>query len=106
MIDLYCERLGLGLCAEPLNALTNLGSLVAALASWQLARRSESRDGSLASLIALMVAIGAGSALFPHVRDGLGARTRRAPDPSVPALVPVAILSYGCRRVRRTQRCS
>jgi len=39
MIDLYCERLGPGLWAELLNALTNLGFLVAALASWQLARR-------------------------------------------------------------------
>jgi len=40
MIDLYCERLGPGLWAEPLNALTNLAFLLTALASWQLARRS------------------------------------------------------------------
>jgi len=70
MIDLYCERLGPGLWAEPLNALTNLGFLVAALASWQLARRSESRDGSLGSLIALIVAIGVGSAMFHTFATG------------------------------------
>src|SRR3972149_8535604 len=63
MIDLYCEVLGPGLWAEPLNALTNLAFLLTALASWQLARRSESGDGSLGSRITLMVAIGAGSAL-------------------------------------------
>src|SRR3989304_3459018 len=70
MIDLYCERLGPGLWAEPLNALTNLGFLVAALASWQLARRAGPADGSVLALIAMMVAIGAGSALFHTFATG------------------------------------
>jgi hypothetical protein len=64
MIDLYCERLGPGLWAEPVNALTNLAFLVAALASWQLARRSGALTGSVAALIALMAIVGTGSALF------------------------------------------
>ena len=41
VLDLYCERLGPGLLAEPLNAVTNGAFLVAA---WRLA--------SLASAIA------------------------------------------------------
>lgn len=64
MIDLYCERVDPGLWDEPLNALTNLGFLVAALASWQLARRSGAVDGSVAMLIALMATVGIGSTLF------------------------------------------
>jgi hypothetical protein len=36
-IDAYCERLGPGLWAEPLNALTNLAFIVAALiCAWRL----------------------------------------------------------------------
>jgi len=64
MIDLYCERLGTGLWAEPVNALTNLVFLVGALASWLLARRSAAFTASVTVLIALMVVIGAGSAVF------------------------------------------
>ena len=64
MIDLYCERLGPGLWAEPVNALTNVTFLVAAVASWQLARRSHALTGSVAALITLMGMVGIGSALF------------------------------------------
>jgi hypothetical protein len=64
MIDLYCERLGPGLWAEPLNALTNLAFLVAAWASWSMVRRSPSRSGDVTILIALMAVIGIGSGLF------------------------------------------
>jgi hypothetical protein len=64
MIDLYCERLGPGLWAEPLNALTNIGFLVVAFASWHLARRSGAVTTPIAVLVALMVAVGIGSALF------------------------------------------
>ena len=64
MIDAYCERIGYGLLGEPLNALTNIAFLVAALACWQRARRLGALDGSLAVLIALMATVGLGSALF------------------------------------------
>ncbi|MFC1664964.1 ceramidase domain-containing protein [Pseudomonadota bacterium] len=65
MIDLYCERLGPGLWAEPLNAVTNLAFFIAAWATWHLAGHRES--GIFTStwvLIALMVIIGMGSMLF------------------------------------------
>lgn len=64
MIDLYCERIGPGFWAEPTNVLTNLAFPVAALASWQLARRSDAVSGNVAVLIALIIVIGIGSALF------------------------------------------
>ena len=63
-IDLYCERVGSGLWAEPINALTNLLYLVAALAAWKLARRENVLSGSVVLLIALIAAVGIGSALF------------------------------------------
>ena len=36
-LDLYCERLSPGLLAEPLNALSNLAFLYAALTIWRTA---------------------------------------------------------------------
>lgn len=59
-LDLYCERLGPDLLAEPLNALTNLAFLYAALRVWRAA--GPRLDVRL--LAALLAAIGLGSALF------------------------------------------
>lgn len=60
MLDLYCERLGPGLLAEPLNAFTNLAFLLAALHAW---RGADGRpDARL--LAALVAVIGLGSGLF------------------------------------------
>jgi hypothetical protein len=64
MIDLYCERLGPGLWAEPLNAWTNLAFLLAAWMSWRLIRRSGNPPTSQIVLVALMTSIGIGSGLF------------------------------------------
>jgi hypothetical protein len=33
-VDIYCERLGPGLWAEPLNAVTNVAFFVAAWLAW------------------------------------------------------------------------
>lgn len=63
-IDIYCERLGPGLLAEPVNASTNAALLVAALVlGWQ-ARRGGRLDRPIALLLALMGAIAIGSTLF------------------------------------------
>lgn len=62
MIDLYCERLGPGLWAEPLNALSNVAFFVAAFAIWRVGR---GRGGSgLWLFVTLCAAIGVGSVLF------------------------------------------
>lgn len=62
MIDLYCERVGSGLLAEPLNAFTNLFFLLAAVRCAHLARQAARVDALLLALI--LFAIGLGSGLF------------------------------------------
>ena len=62
MIDLYCERAGSGLLAEPLNTVTNLFFLLAALRCAHLARQAARFDALLLALI--LFAIGIGSGLF------------------------------------------
>jgi hypothetical protein len=68
IIDVYCERAGPELWAEPVNLLTNLAFLVAAAAA---ARRFAATPGltprngwDIALLIALLAAIGIGSGLW------------------------------------------
>lgn len=59
-VDGYCERLGPGYWAEPLNALTNLAFLLAAAVMWR-------RCAGLATgrvLAGILFAIGIGSWLF------------------------------------------
>jgi hypothetical protein len=62
VLDEYCERLGPGLWAEPLNTVTNLSFLLAAWAVWRLARDPGRRDGML--LAGLLAVVGAGSTLY------------------------------------------
>lgn len=64
-IDLYCERLGPSLLAEPLNALTNAAFLVAA---WLLLRRQYPMDvrPEVQRLAVLVGLVGVCSGLF-HV---------------------------------------
>jgi hypothetical protein len=62
-IDLYCERLGAGFWAEPVNALTNLAFVIAGLWGVVAARRSGS--GRFVEVLGWwVVAIGIGSFLF------------------------------------------
>ena len=70
MIDLYCERIGAGLLAEPINALTNAAFFIAVWAAWSLARRSHRLSTAIWVLIALSIAIGTGSALFHTFASG------------------------------------
>jgi len=64
MIDLYCERTGTGLLAEPINAVTNMSFVIAAIAIWYLAKRLNLLSYGIWLLIGLMVSIGIGSGLF------------------------------------------
>jgi hypothetical protein len=64
MVDLYCERLGAGLWAEPVNATTNLSFLIAAAAVWRLAKQRQTLSPDVRLLIGLLAAIGVGSGLF------------------------------------------
>ncbi len=61
-VDAYCERLGPGYWAEPVNALTNLAFLLAAAV---MARRLEGANLPVArALCVILAAIGVGSYLF------------------------------------------
>lgn len=61
----YCERLGSPVFwAEPLNALTNAGFLLAAGLSFWLWHQRQPRDQAGLVLIGLIIAIGIGSFLF------------------------------------------
>ena len=64
IITLYCERVGSGLWAEPMNALSNIAFLIAAIATWYLANRMGLLSLAIWLLIGLLVAIGVGSSLF------------------------------------------
>lgn len=61
-LDVYCERVGPGLWAEPLNAVTNLAFLAAALVMWP---RTQGLPLGRA-LCLILAAIGIGSGLW-HV---------------------------------------
>jgi hypothetical protein len=59
-VDGYCERLGPGFWAEPVNALTNAAFLLAAAVMW----RRSAGVARARLLSALLAAIGVGSFLF------------------------------------------
>ena len=63
-MDVYCERVGPGLLAEPLNAVTNASFLLAAWAAWVLAERGGSLSPRVRVLVALAASVGVGSILW------------------------------------------
>lgn len=66
-IDLYCERVGPGLWAEPLNAVTNLAFIAAGVLLVVVLRRQDQalrRDPAILALVALVFLVGLGSGLF------------------------------------------
>lgn len=63
-VDVYCERTDFSFWAEPVNALTNVAFLIAAVVALVAARRAGRLDGGMALLIVLTAAIGVGSFLF------------------------------------------
>ena len=77
MIDNYCERLDPGFWAEPLNALTNLAFLIAAVAAWRLAVRHNVLTTDIIVLIGLIAAVGIGSGAFHTFATLLSASERR-----------------------------
>lgn len=66
MIDLYCERVNPGYFDEPVNALSNIAFLIAAVYAWRYSKRHSVEQFEINLLIVMMVAIGLGSLSF-HV---------------------------------------
>jgi hypothetical protein len=85
-VDLYCERIGASLWAEPANALTNAAFLIAAAAALLLWRRAGGRDWPALALIVVVAAVGLGSFTFHTVA------TRGA---MLADVIPIAIFIYG-----------
>jgi hypothetical protein len=74
VIDIYCERLGPGLGAEPLNALTNAAFVLAAWLLWRQRPHGVALPWVVSGSILWIAAIGAGSAawhLWPIPATGL-----------------------------------
>lgn len=63
-VDIYCERLGPGFWAEPVNAITNLAFLLAAAAAWIAAGRAGRREPLTVAMILFGAIVGIGSFLF------------------------------------------
>ena len=63
-VDIYCERLGPGFWAEPLNAVTNASFLIAAFICWRMAAARGRFHGMTRALILILATIGVGSFLF------------------------------------------
>mgnify|MGYP006296480333 CR=1 FL=1 len=66
-VDIYCERMGPGFWAEPLNAITNAAFLIAAAVVLRALVRRDRLDAGTGLLLALLTAIGIGSFLFHTV---------------------------------------
>ncbi|KMT65003.1 ceramidase domain-containing protein [Catenovulum maritimum] len=63
-MDFYCERLDLSFWSEPVNALTNLGFILAGLFALTLLNRHKLKLTHLNLLAYFMIIIGIGSFLF------------------------------------------
>lgn len=68
-VDIYCERTGPEFWSEPLNAVSNLAFILAAILPFAAMRRAGERDGLLALLCGIAFCIGVGSFLFHTVAE-------------------------------------
>ncbi|WP_279480703.1 ceramidase domain-containing protein [Aureimonas sp. SK2] len=85
-IDAYCERLGPGLWAEPVNALTNAAFIAGAAYAFAEWRRHPKRDGITLAFILLVAVIGTGSLLFHTFANGWSL---------LADVLPIAVFIYG-----------
>jgi Ceramidase len=85
-VDLYCERASAAFWAEPVNALTNIGFILAAVAAFVHWRRTQPRDWSALALVAVTFAVGMGSFAF-HTFATRGA--------ALLDVIPIAAFVYG-----------
>lgn len=95
MVDLYCERLGSGIWAEPVNATTNLAFLLVAWLAWRAAKRARVLSIDIRVLIGLTALIAVGSGLF-HT---LATTWARVLDELPILLFQLAFVWIYCRRI-------
>lgn len=63
-LDFYCERCDAGFWAEPINAISNIAFLIAALSAYLSARRLNAMTPIVKTLITLAVLVALGSFAF------------------------------------------
>ena len=85
-IDQYCERLDPSFWAEPVNALTNVAFIAAAVMALMDWRRGGSSDRAVLALFLVVFAIGLGSFAF-HTLATRGARLLD--------VIPIGVFIYG-----------
>ena len=106
IMDAYCERVGPGLLAEPLNAVSNVSFLLAAWAAWVLATRT----GTLSTGVRVLIALAASSLRWyreypvAHVPNVVDADSRYCPNPNFRHVVHLALCTK-CYRDALTIRC-
>lgn len=93
-VDLYCERIGSGFWAEPVNALTNLAFVLAAIWGAVSARRLGVGHPVAWALIVLAGLIGVGSFLFHTYATNWAELADTAPIWSFVAIFVLAAMRY------------
>jgi hypothetical protein len=93
-LDGYCERLGPAFWAEPVNAVTNLAFIVAAVMGWRVFARRGGDDLAILWLVVVVTAVGIGSFLFHTVATVWAAFADVLP-------ITIFILSYLALVLRR-----
>jgi peptidoglycan/LPS O-acetylase OafA/YrhL len=84
----YCEQgHSPAFWSQPVNALTNIGYILAALLIWRMLRRERRAPFSIRFVVPLMIIIGIGSFLFHTVSDQAAELLDRIP-------IEVFVLSY------------
>lgn len=92
-VDIYCERTDFAFWSEPLNAVTNLSFILAALFCWNLAVRRDRMESLTVALLLILTAVGVGSFLFHTV----AARWAGAAD-TAPILAFILVYIYAATR--------
>ena len=85
-VDLYCERVDPSFWAEPINAITNLAFIIAAIIAWLCWRARGGGDLPSLALITVTFIVGAGSFAF-HTLATRGA--------VLLDVIPIAVFIYG-----------
>lgn len=104
-IDLYCERTGPEFWNEPLNALTNIAFVIAAIIAWRSAQHRGGMDAAEGIVILLAGSIGFGSFAFHTLANSWAELSDVIPIWSfVAAFVALTIYRSTGQEISRTLR--
>ena len=84
-VDIYCERLSADFWGEPLNAVTNLAFILAAVFAYMLYRRAYIKARDILALISMAATVGIGSFIF---------HTIATQDAALADIIPIIIFIH------------